>query len=1158
MTRGLLLPGDNTHFVKSGPLPSLARVRLEMKISNLTAPAGGGNGQLIRFEGGGFGINIAGNLQNFLFNSLKSGDGGAAGFMPTNDGAGGPRHLAYLLRFQFDPDFPRFSLELWATDGTDRLEATIGAAQGVTNSPVVADAFVSIGNAYAGAPNPIGAARIDWCRVYNTNLPLASAAPAYAAPAPGATLVAAWEFEDSLADASGNGHPMVWQGSGAPAYEDTPGEVGGGGPVATQLVVTTQPGNAASGVAQVPQPVAEFRDASNAVVVAETSLVTATLIVTAGAAVPIGANTKAAVAGVANFAGNGMGATSAGGATAKWRLTSGTLSVDTAPFTIAAGGGGPSDVAALATALGDPGDGSVLPVLWSRRYGKTNNGAGRATSVADARGAGFGTPLVGTGTLPVINPDGSISTDGATNGLMSADLAALGIDSACTFFYIGTGPPVGGLWPARLSSLDDSRAFSIRDVFDGHYAADMGPVGDIPYHGIGMPAIDAGVHMHLMSVSDFPAGLFSVNNPNHSYELAGRLKRINFYSGYQAAGANRVMIGQSASGTYHTPATFYAAGFIRGAITRAQINALRVWAQTYEGAVYFAEKNGLIMYGDSLTFGLFSSPDPTSTAPLAYVMQQSAPYDMAANYDSLNLGFSSRQAFNAIILAPTFLHSQIGTFRARDVVILWLGTNDIAVHNRTAAQVAADLQTLITGIKAQGGKVAVCTLIPRGSADMDATKVGYFTTLNANIRANAVSVWGADLVIDLASIPEFSNFSLSGGGSFNDATYYSDAPGGVHMTALGDQVLATSYPNGIYPRLVASGVLVQSAPATHLAMQTQPSSPIATGSVHAVQPQVALKDATNATAIGDSSVVTATLVVETGAATPLGTLNRAAFGGVASFTDLGATSPGGATAHWHFTDGSLVAVDSATFVISPTPADPATHLVMQTQPSSPIPSGASHTIAPVVALKTAANATAVGDNSIVTAALVVETGAAVMIGSPNRAAIAGIADFAGNGLGAVSADGATAHWHFTDGALLAVDSATFVINAAAVPVLTDFLIIGPHAYEVVQETADWEYEYVGTPRRRTHSARIRSTERARFIHAKCTIGPLTTGQLGQLLADCAPSIVDINGAWLGVMRANVQLGRVVPHEDAAGTPPGSSPGVGYTVEVDIMQAAPGQ
>lgn len=118
---------------------------------------------------------------------------------------------------------------------------------------------------------------------------------------------------------------------------------------------------------------------------------------------------------------------------------------------------------------------------------------------------------------------------------------------------------------------------------------------------------------------------------------------------------------------------------------------------------------------------------------------------------------------------------------------------------------------------------------------------------------------------------------------------------------------------------------VAAAPAAdHLAVTTQPSSPIASGATHATQPVVAVRDASNATVTGDTSTVTAQLIVVTGTATPLGTLTKAAVAGVADFAGngLGGTAAGGATAKWRFTDGALTLAETSVFTITATPAAP--------------------------------------------------------------------------------------------------------------------------------------------------------------------------------------------------------------------------------------------
>lgn len=262
----------------------------------------------------------------------------------------------------------------------------------------------------------------------------------------------------------------------------------------------------------------------------------------------------------------------------------------------------------------------------------------------------------------------------------------------------------------------------------------------------------------------------------------------------------------------------------------------------------------------------------------------------------------------------------------------------------------------------------------------------------------------------------------------------------LKLTYTGDTDLLTATKHGLY---IAAGsaavrwddfsVVSMATSADHLAMQTQPSSPIASGAAHATQPVVAIKDVSNATVTGDTSTVTATLVVETGSATPVGTTTKVAVAGVATFTNLGATSAGGATAHWHFTDGSLTAVDSATFTITAAPAG-ADHLTVTTQPSGTTASGAAHAVQPVVEVRNASNALVTTDTSTVTAVLVVVTGAATAIGTLTKAAVAGVANFSGNGLGATSLGGATVKWRFTDGALTLAESNVITITGSAASV----------------------------------------------------------------------------------------------------------------------------
>jgi hypothetical protein len=149
------------------------------------------------------------------------------------------------------------------------------------------------------------------------------------------------------------------------------------------------------------------------------------------------------------------------------------------------------------------------------------------------------------------------------------------------------------------------------------------------------------------------------------------------------------------------------------------------------------------------------------------------------------------------------------------------------------------------------------------------------------------------------------------------------------------------------------------------------------------------------------------------------------------------------------------------------PGGVADHLTVTTQPSSPIASGAAHATQPAGNVVTSAGATVTGDTSTVTATLVVEIGSATPLGTLTVAAVAGNWSFAGHGLGATSTFGATAHWHFTDGALTAVDSASFAITAAPLPAPPPgaALVIAGIAVPLLEGTAVENVEQGGSSER---------------------------------------------------------------------------------------------
>jgi lysophospholipase L1-like esterase len=753
MSRALVLPGTATQFVKSNALGTLANARVEMRIRNLAA---GSEAQVLTRLAEAMKLQFSAELLFITFFSLKTGES-VSDFMPTQDPGNSslPRHTDYLIRWQFDSTVPRYSLEMWAIDGTDRIAVVTTA--GVTSNPVDISSFVSIGNDF-GFSTRLVSGSIDWYRIYNTNVALASAAPSSNIPAPG-TCVANWEFEDSLADSSGNGHTMVWQGAGGPTYQDTPG-----GGVATQLVVTTQPGNAGSGDPQVPQIVAEFRDAGGALVATETSDVVITLVVTAGSGTPVGTLTKAAAGGVANFAGNGHGVTSAGGATAHWHLQSGLLSTDTADFTITPPPSVPADVATLIAAFGGNAE---VDYFFDTEQGVTQAG-GVMTAWDDVRGAGFAPQAVGmkgAGAFPAWNAGPrTIVTDGVQNWLQTAAHTRFDMSGDETLIEI-SAMAAPGAFGVHLSTLSGfAKTYGLGMDGAGAYVSSS---SSAPVAAHAPPGNSAALRLITNS-----RGMVTGGVPGDAYqylEVWGRLRRTaTAEDASMAPGALALTVGRlPGSGGGYSAIAVKVLIKVKHQLSMAEHDALVTFAAG-RGVTVDSSAPTIIADGDSLTFGLRSS-DPVTKSWLAQMITAHAA--TFAGWDVLKHGVNSRTLVT--MLASTrggtstrqkdSTLSAYNSLRARNIYICPMGTNDLRTLNPSAATLEAQLAAAYQAAKTRGFLVVVVTILP--SSDIVGTAETTRLAVNAYLRANYLTFGHA--LADVASNPALIDPT-------NGAYYYSD------------------------------------------------------------------------------------------------------------------------------------------------------------------------------------------------------------------------------------------------------------------------------------------------------------------------------------------------------------------------------------------------
>jgi lysophospholipase L1-like esterase len=119
----------------------------------------------------------------------------------------------------------------------------------------------------------------------------------------------------------------------------------------------------------------------------------------------------------------------------------------------------------------------------------------------------------------------------------------------------------------------------------------------------------------------------------------------------------------------------------------------------------------------------------------------------------------------------------------RNVVVLWAGTNDIALWNHATAWIYQELERYAAERRAQGFTVVVLTLLPR--SDVAVQVVPDFETrrqgLNQMIRSNWEEF--ADLMIDIGA-----DDRVGQAGDERNRTYYTADR--VHLNDNGQQLVA--------------------------------------------------------------------------------------------------------------------------------------------------------------------------------------------------------------------------------------------------------------------------------------------------------------------------------------------------------------------------------
>lgn len=198
----------------------------------------------------------------------------------------------------------------------------------------------------------------------------------------------------------------------------------------------------------------------------------------------------------------------------------------------------------------------------------------------------------------------------------------------------------------------------------------------------------------------------------------------------------------------------------------ATTDAYSAWA----GWNKLATETGLLAFdGDSLTLGK-SVPDNYVTK----VMRS-----LGGAYSFGDLAVDGQQLPAMTTNAPSTIDPKYSAARAKNIVIVWGGTNDIKLGGVTGATAYSRLQTYCAARRSAGWKVVVLTLLPReaGASGFETERQSFNTSVRTNWATFADAL--ADVGNDATIGPNNADAST---------TYYQTDR--IHLTEAGYRIVA--------------------------------------------------------------------------------------------------------------------------------------------------------------------------------------------------------------------------------------------------------------------------------------------------------------------------------------------------------------------------------
>lgn len=359
---------------------------------------------------------------------------------------------------------------------------------------------------------------------------------------------------------------------------------------------------------------------------------------------------------------------------------------------------------------------------------------------------------------------GSPYFDNPISGAALPFYAPVSWSDGVTVFVVGRA---GSTALERILSLN-----ATVDMSAATYSDEFWPTGNAPWPtGIAMPENAYGVYGFTASRAGFPVIGTGVKAFGGSKSIFRTRDANNDFWPLAAITGGTLLARGAGQGSERFTGRLKGLWIIPRYLDDTTIRLMRRYLARANGLTVPADPTQRVIFdGDSLTGG------NTGTAP-AKTYTDRVLAALTGATDAYNLGISGQTVVQLAADASAQVDPLVDESLAQNVVVVWVGTNDLT-NGDAAATVYANLVAYCQARQAAGFEVVVLTALPRGaSAPFETAR----QTFNASIRTNWATF--ADALADVGA-----DSTIGEPGDQNNTTYYSgDA---IHMTAAGYAVVA--------------------------------------------------------------------------------------------------------------------------------------------------------------------------------------------------------------------------------------------------------------------------------------------------------------------------------------------------------------------------------